>query len=700
MSKSCQDERSAESMAVSTGHSEDYSTEHAGDAAQEQDDLLLESQLFSCASCGSHTGEGNTSKASTSLRLLSCLHSVCRSCLISCCARGDGTAICPTCMEVTRLPEFGWVDAMPRTYWSLGRCDSEIQAEKRRTPALECGECGESEPGEGVIGGCLDCNELLCSLHWRAHAKSRKTMDHRMSKDVRDFQSPGEPHSKSKLSRVPCSVHPDHDVTGFCSTCTQLVCDMCLERSHRQHAVDQEFLEAQEKKQGLADNLEKSNGGEEACEASIAEINATIAEVNEEAEKASKKVVDSVERLVEDLKKAEKATLHKIDEARWSLQKDLEKKLERKKTAKDQLKRSRFLAKEALDGKINNAQLFDVSSMLHRNINDANTECHAEVDLADLPTPRSLHKPCQTLVSNIRSFQSKVRDKSFLGLAEPANDQCPWQLQEDDSDEPATHHNPWRHVELASDHADSEPADRLSAMIESPCGEFEPCKIYACNCSNDEENEEPKAANKHGHVDLDFHVKEPGKHKLHVTYDGRHVRDSPCEIQVKGYPFCDKVARQPNHGDGSSRHLTSASAMLPNSVISNKWGLYIPGVPPSSEMKRSCRIGIRLYGKKPASADEAILLSTYFWQADGVFGAETADDHRPEVDGCTQAWEDDEVMQMEFFYEAGKWKLKLTYLSSGESSTATILHEGSISYIKALATYSNGMPVYLLPAFY
>ena len=684
----------------------DSSTQHAnGDClAERMGELQFENQLFSCASCGEgstdHSGDEVKSKAPTvSLRLLSCLHSVCRSCLISCCARGDGTASCPSCMEITRLPAIGWVDALPRTYWCFGR--DEGQPEKQATPALECAECGETEPGEGVVGGCLDCKELFCSVHWQAHAKSRKTKGHTMSKSVDGFSSQATPGLQTTSSRVPCSMHTDHEATGYCNTCKQLICDVCVERNHLRHDIDREFMDAKEKRRRLSDAMEKSDGGVEKCKASITLLNATIAEVNDEAAQASKEVNEHVESLIDELTKEQKATLHEIDEARWSLQKELEKILERKKAALSQLERSRFLAQACLDGKTNDAQLIHLFNTLQENIGQGNTECSGKVDLTGLPLPVSVNKPSELLAGKVRSFHFKLRGKEFH--AEPPEDQCQWELQAENFCRPTIHQRSSRHIEhlASSPESKSAAAGNLCAVIESPSGEVEACDLYTCVCQGGATQKLPQ--NWQGNVDVDFDAKMPGLHKLHVTCNGRHVRGSPCEVQVSGCPFGEKVSLHIDHDrdQGRPTPLTHMSARSVSSYLAFKFGVFIPKAPQLADAKRSCKVGVQLFGSEHSQQENPVRLNAYHWRSDGLFDAEEAQEHRPEIKGPAHVWEDEEVMQVELCYVDGrKWKLKITYLNSGSSSEATFCEKDSCETVAALAIYPDKSPAYLLPAFF
>ena len=401
------------------------SDESLAELDRQQRELALEKTLLSCALCGAgasgHEGEADHR---IDLRLLSCLHSVCRNCITSSCIRDDGTAVCPSCMEPTHLPPIGWVDALPRNYWFLRKVESQAQPEKREMDP-ECGECAEGEPAEKIVGVCLDCDEPLCDFHWLAHQKGRRTKGHKLSRDVEGLSKPPSNHAEKdqlKSTGVPCATHVDHNVNGFCKTCGEMVCKVCQERTHRQHEIDPDFqvenILAQ--RRDLERDLEMSSSGLDTGEESIAELNAWIDDVNLEAEEASKDVTASVQRLVDNLRKEEQLTLRRIDEARWSLQKELEKRLEQKKAARSQLERARYLTQALLSGDVNNAQFHHVGNALRRNLNEGQRECGSQLDLSDLPSADVVHGECHEFASDVQSFNTKLRCRHVL-TAQPAD---------------------------------------------------------------------------------------------------------------------------------------------------------------------------------------------------------------------------------------------------------------------------------------
>ena len=426
------------------------------------------------------------------------------------------------------------------------------------------------------------------------------------------------------------------------------------------------------------------------CKESIAELNACIDDINLEAEEASKDVTASVRRLVDDLRKEEKLALRQIDETRWSLQKTLDEKLEQKKAARSQLERARYLTRTSLFEDVNNAQLHHVGNVLRRNLNKAQSECGRQLDPSDLPSPDVVHDGCRKLTAEVKSFNAKLRSRHVL-VAQPAGEQCSLQLEGYDGDHPAIHQSTWRNVvQLPSGNATLKPGDEVSAAIENPLGEIEPCTVSAFTCG---EKDNPQD----GQFEVDFDMKVPGEHKLHVALNGRHVHGSPCKINVGGFPLDKRIYSKGGMAQYRSRNVTFAKLPETSAV---KFGVFVPKMPTSDNgSKCDTATGVMLF--TDGEEGEWVCVGCPVWQGNGEFEERTStEETTAEVESCEQEWEDEEVMQMEFSYVHPQWTLRLTHLRSGKSSTARDFLECQLCTVMACVVYPENNPIYLLPAFF
>ena len=232
-----------------------------------------------------------------------------------------------------------------------------------------------------------------------------------MTTDVGAVRTSSGSNAVCKTIGVPCSVHTNHDVAGFCNTCQEMVCEVCLEQRHRRHSIDHEFQPAvlSKKKRAALKTMETSKSGIQKCEASITQLNARVDAVNQAAEEASKEITTSVERLINTLRSEEKRALLHVDQTRWSLQKEMEQRLGQKKSAKSQLQRARFLTQASLEGEMNNAQFLHICDMLCRNVDQANSECSRKVYLRGFPSSGIIREGGRKFVEEVRSCDRKFK---------------------------------------------------------------------------------------------------------------------------------------------------------------------------------------------------------------------------------------------------------------------------------------------------
>ena len=676
----------------------------SGRTRQKTKTAEVEKTLFTCGSCGAGSNVStDPGDAKKDLRLLACLHSVCRDCLISSCVRADGLVACPSCMETTELPVIGWADALPRNYWFLRRAENQASPDNAEP---ECGECAEGETADKIVGVCVDCNELLCEVHWLAHQKGRRTKSHTLSKDTDMFsKSFNDTNATRRSTHVPCSVHTHYDVDSFCKTCNEMVCKVCRDQSHRHHDIDLEFLtnEVEVQRRDLEREMEQSNAGLERCEASIADLSARIDKVNLKAEAASKDVTTSVQHFVDDLRREEKLTLHHIDKARWSLQKELEEKLEQKKAAKDQLERARCLTQESLHGDGDRAQLLHVGETLLKNLEQGNSKCSSEVDLCTLPSPGAIHGESRTFHRRVQYLHDKLLSGSIIA-AQPTDERCPIKFVESPftDNQPSIHQISSQCAQVTDSSAYQSTAQ---AALEDPFGKVEPCDIFEATRTHNT-GAEVNAATDISYACVAFKPKIPGEHKLHFTLNNQHVHGSPSLIQVKGYPFLSSSSRITAfaHERGKEPSYTRIKAEFGNACV--KCGLFIPKVPTSAKKKQRTRAGVAVYAGEKRQNENALGPGNgaFYWQGDGKFlsleQGEAGFHSEIKAEGGMHPWEDEDVMQLELSLVDTQVTLELTDVRRGTSFVAKRSLKNPIRRAQVLIECPNNYPVYILPAFY
>ena len=152
-------------------------------------------------------------------RLLSCLHSFCKTCLIDLVNSTNTTIICPTCYEPTLLPNNSGVDNLPCNL----RLVHEIEATTivAKANSIVCEGCVTDQP---AIVYCVDCEEFICKDCEDIHKRRRNMLYHELLQ-VGDLNV-SSLLTKSKPSL--CPHHPKEPLDLYCQVCHTITCRLCV----------------------------------------------------------------------------------------------------------------------------------------------------------------------------------------------------------------------------------------------------------------------------------------------------------------------------------------------------------------------------------------------------------------------------------------------------------------------------------------
>ena len=172
--------------------------------------------------------------------LLPCLHSFCKTCLITLSASNSRHRIkCPTCRKEHLLLHGGVDGLLPNTYLA-----SKIEETSGSSvgPSRSCGQCNSLD----VVIFCSQCNDFLCGQCQEAHKRMAVFIEHRDS-----LLPLGQAKKKPKYK---CSQHPKEFVEVYCINCEVVVCRDCALYSHQNHRFKPAEKAAAEIKQKLSSN--------------------------------------------------------------------------------------------------------------------------------------------------------------------------------------------------------------------------------------------------------------------------------------------------------------------------------------------------------------------------------------------------------------------------------------------------------------
>lgn len=192
-------------------------------------------------------------KKLTKPKLLSCLHTFCKTCLNAYIIRESGDSMppnfvcCPKCKQETELPGNGGIDALQDDCVMQNQLDM-IDIERM---ILDCTSCKTEEK---AVARCADCAQFLCPNCVSAHQYMRCFENHKVVK----FEEIKQIYKQNliKLSEncvdnettssiniqidcgVPihkplfCKSHSNESLKFFCNTCQVAICSDCVATYH------------------------------------------------------------------------------------------------------------------------------------------------------------------------------------------------------------------------------------------------------------------------------------------------------------------------------------------------------------------------------------------------------------------------------------------------------------------------------------
>ena len=162
-------------------------------------------------------------------RLLSCLHSFCKTCLTDLVNSTNTTIICPTCYEPTLLHNNSGVDDLPYNLRLVHEIEAAtIIAKANSSTPIVCEGCITDQP---AIAYCVDCEEFICNDCEGTHKRRRNLLHHELLL-INHFNI-----SSLLIKTKPsfCPRHPKEPLDLYCEVCHTITCRLCVLTGHVGH---------------------------------------------------------------------------------------------------------------------------------------------------------------------------------------------------------------------------------------------------------------------------------------------------------------------------------------------------------------------------------------------------------------------------------------------------------------------------------
>ncbi|XP_071809157.1 E3 ubiquitin-protein ligase TRIM56-like [Asterias amurensis] len=261
----------------------------------------------------------------TEPKLLDCLHSFCKHCLLQYLTTNYKDAkmlTCPLCRKETQLPETG-VEDFKSNFILTGLAGQLEQVSLSANSKLVCKLCKEKNEATYF---CCDCLMIICANCNEIHNQIPASASHTVAtlKDISDGKIA---MKKTKPKRHPeCQTHAGEVMRFYCTTCDVMICRDCTVIDHRnpQH----EYIDCDQASSTYKQSLAQLFPPLEETLKNLDQSQATASTMKDNLNIAAKRTMAEVKNRADEIRAEVTAQESRIMDEIQTILKDRNKKLE------------------------------------------------------------------------------------------------------------------------------------------------------------------------------------------------------------------------------------------------------------------------------------------------------------------------------------------------------------------------------------
>ena len=226
---------------------------------------------------------------------LPCLHTFCLQCLKQWhrTSHGRDTIRCPKCQAVSRVPESGDLKHLPTSFYLNGLIDV-LAIKECKSSQVRCGNCDKKSSESSY---CFQCCVFWCEKCVIAHNIIRSNKDHRVLA-LQDFQDKDYEDVMKRPAFCPKEDHNREELKFFCTNCETPVCQTCVLLQHGGHALILIKEEAERQKIQMKSLIENQRRNLQAKMNAISQLDEDSAKLIQQGEDVKRDVQTFVDNLI------------------------------------------------------------------------------------------------------------------------------------------------------------------------------------------------------------------------------------------------------------------------------------------------------------------------------------------------------------------------------------------------------------------